>query len=209
LRDRDLVRLYWPADLRTAFDALFDIDDAMADVVARSTDPTLAAIKLAWWRDRLEELDDGKVPAEPRLQAASAELLPRGISGGDLAQLEEGWAGLLYDPPDMALVTEHGARLFRLAAWLLGIEFDDRTIGMAGRLFAGVDASRRGLIDLVAGSAGRGGSKMPKRARALTGLTALAARDLSRGGPPFEPEASPGRAWALLRHRVTGKFPRG
>ena len=26
----------------------------MADVVANATDPTLAAIKLAWWRDRLE-----------------------------------------------------------------------------------------------------------------------------------------------------------
>ena len=122
MRDRDLVRLYWPADLRPAFDALFALEDAMADVVARSTEPALGAIKLAWWRERLEELDDGKVPAEPRLQAASAELLPRGISGGDLAQLDEGWAALLYEQPDMALVTQHGTRLFRLAARLLGIK---------------------------------------------------------------------------------------
>ena len=51
----------------------------MGDVVARSTEPALGAIKLAWWRERLEELDHGKVPAEPRLQAAAAELLPREI----------------------------------------------------------------------------------------------------------------------------------
>ena len=54
-----MVRLYWPVELRPAFDALFDIDEAMADVVARSTEPTLAAIKLAWWRERLEELRTG------------------------------------------------------------------------------------------------------------------------------------------------------
>jgi len=198
--------LYWPAELRPAFDALFAIEDAMADVVVRSTEPGLAAIKLAWWRERLEELDDGIVPPEPRLQAAESELLPRGIDGGDLAELEEGWAGLLYNPPDMALVTEHGTRLFKLGARLLNVEFDDRTIGAAGRLFAGVDAGRRGVIDIIAGSSGNGGPTIPSRARALTGLAALAARDLKRGGPPFEPEGTPGRAWALLRHRLTGRI---
>ena len=34
MRDRDLVRLYWPVDLRPTFDALFDLEDAFADVVA-------------------------------------------------------------------------------------------------------------------------------------------------------------------------------
>ena len=59
----------------------------MADVVAKATEPTLAAIKLAWWRERLEDLDDGKVPAEPRLREAAVVLIPLGICGGDLAQL--------------------------------------------------------------------------------------------------------------------------
>jgi hypothetical protein len=30
-RDRDLVRLHWSVELRPAFDALLDIDDAMAE----------------------------------------------------------------------------------------------------------------------------------------------------------------------------------
>jgi hypothetical protein len=34
----------------------------------------------------------------------------------------------------------------------------------------------------------------------------LAARDLRRGGPPFEPEATPGRAAALIRHRLFGRL---
>jgi len=185
------------------------IDAAMGDVVRTTREPQLGPIRLAWWRERLEELDDGKVPAEPRLQAASAELLRRGISGGELAELEEGWAGLLAETPDMALLTEHGARLFRIAARLLKVDFDDGTFGQAGRLYIVVHAGRRGLIDMIAEGSAIGQQRMPRRARTLTGLAALAARDLLRGGPPFEPEATPGRAWALLRHRVTGKFPRG
>lgn len=206
MQDRDLVRLYWPAGLRPAFDALFAIDDAMGDVVAKASEPALGAIKLAWWRERLEELDEGRVPAEPRLQAAAQELLPRGINGGELAQLEKGWSGMLYDPPDGALLTEHGTRLFQIGAKLLNVEFDDGSIGEAGRLFAGVDAARRGFVDLVPGNSGSGGPKIPRKARALTGLAALAARDLCKGGPPFEPEATPGRSWTLMKHRLTGRI---
>jgi len=199
------VRLYWPRALRPAFDALFDIDDAMGDVVARASEPALAAIKLAWWRERLEEIDDGKVPAEPRLQAVAAELVARGVSGAELGELAEGWSGMLHDPADEAPMSGQGTRLFRIGARLLNIEFDDATLGVAGRLFARAAAARRGLLDPVPGSAVRGGPKIARKARPLTALAALAARDLRKGGPPFEPEATPGRAWTLLRHRLTGR----
>src|SRR6476620_5547249 len=109
----------------------------MADVVAQSTQPALGAIKLAWWRERLEELDQGKVPAEPRLQAATAELLPRGIGGAELAGLEEGWAALLAERPDSDQALERGARLFALAGRLLGAEAPE--LAAAGRLFAAAD----------------------------------------------------------------------
>lgn len=205
-RDRDLVRLYWPVALRPAFDALFDIDDAMAAVILRATEPALGSIKLAWWREQLESLDTQPPPPEPRLQAAAAELLPRGIKGHELAALEMGWAGALETPPDMMVVGHRGTILFELGARLLGVEFTDAVIGAAGRLFAGVDAARRGVLDLAAGWPGSGGPRIPWRARPLTGLAALAARDLRRGGRPFEPGATPGRSWTLMRHRVTGRL---
>ena len=204
VRDRDLVRLYWPVELRPAFDALFAIDEAMGDVVARASQPAVAAIKLAWWRERLQELDEGKVPSEPRLQAAAAELLPRGIRGSELAELEAGWAGLLQEAPDMTILEDRGARLFGLGARLLSIEFHDAPVGVAGRIFARVDAGRRGIVDVRADSPTSGSSRIPPRLRPLTALAALARRDLRRGGPPFEGEGTPGRAWTLLRHRLTG-----
>jgi phytoene synthase len=187
---------------------LFAVDEAMADVVARSTEPTLGAIKLAWWRERLEELDQGKVPAEPRLQAAARELLGRGISGTSLAGLEDGWLTLLEKEPDVERVAERGAKLFALAATLLGGSHP--LIDPAGRVFAYEQVARRRLMtmhwpmdELYRLSRRR----CPIALRPLTGLAALAARDAMRG-PAVEPEGTPGRALALIMHRLTGRLPR-
>ena len=174
----------------------------MADVVTRSTQPSLAAIKLAWWRKRLEELDQGKLPAEPRLQAAAAELLPRGISGAELAEIEDGWAALLQETPDAERALDRGAKLFELGARLLDGEAPG-LLAPAGRLYAAGSLQRRGLAPAGA-SAITPLQRVPSAYRCLTGLAALARRDLHRR----EAEATPGRAWTLLRHQLTGRFPR-
>lgn len=207
MRDRDLVRLHWPVALRPAFDALFDLDGTMADVVARGTEPALAAIKLAWWREELEKLDTQPPPNEPRLQAVAAELLPRGITGKDLAALGENWWLLLQTQHQLTFmrrVTARGSSLFALAARLLGLAMDDH-LDNAAQSFAAADLGRRGIFDLVPLKLGRSKIRSPRRARPLTALGVLARRDMQQGGPPFEPEASPGRSWALIRHRFSGK----
>jgi len=201
LTDRDLVRLYWPADLRPAFDALFAIDDALADVVTSSTQPTLGAIRLAWWREALERLDQTPPPPEPRLQAAAAELLPRGITGKELAGLEDGWAALLDELPDHERIGSRGALLFQIGAKLLG--GDDQLIGDAGRLFAGEQIRRAQLGPSRAELDRLAGHRFPRRLRPITALARLAARD-AKQSPAIEPEATPGRAAALLSHRLFG-----
>jgi phytoene synthase len=108
----------------------------------------------------------------------------------------------LQDPVDKAAVCDRGAILFKLGARLLGVEFTE-AIGKAGRFFTTVDAARRKGTEIAAVIPQE---KIPRRARLLTGLAALAARDLKRGAPPFEPEATPGRSWALIRHRVNGRY---
>jgi phytoene synthase len=204
MRDRDLVRLYWPVELRPAFDALFGIDDAMAEVVASSTQPALGAIRLAWWREALERLDVNPPPPEPRLQAAAAELLPRRIKGGDLAALEDCWASLLDEESDIERIGRRGARLFSIAARLLG-ENDPR-LDAAGRLYAYAEAFRKGwaprfwpMEEMNMLSRHR----FPRRLRPLTALARLAARDL-KTSTSLEPEGTPGRAAALLSHRLFG-----
>lgn len=183
---------------------MFAIDDALAEVVVSSTQPALGAIRLAWWREALERLDKAPPPPEPRLQAAASELLPRAISGKELAELEEGWAALLDEQPDPDRAGNGGARLFGIAARLL--DANDELIASAGRLFA-FERTRRLRRALVTPPAEEikalAGHRFPRQLRPLTGLARLAARDAVHA-PNVEPEATPGRALALLFHRLSG-----
>ena len=70
--------LYAPADVRPAWMALHGLDLELESVVAGTTEPMIGAIRLAWWREALQGLDAGKVPAQPLLQLIAAEVLPRG-----------------------------------------------------------------------------------------------------------------------------------
>ena len=94
-RDRYLSVLYAPAPVRPAWMALHGLDLELESVVAGTTEPMIGAIRLAWWREALEGLDAGKVPAQPLLQLIAAEVLPRGVSGAELAGLEDRWAELI------------------------------------------------------------------------------------------------------------------
>jgi phytoene synthase len=204
---------------RGALAALFAIDRAMADVVRTTREPMLGPIRLAWWREQLEDLDEGATaPAEPRLQAAERELIPREVSGRELAALESGWLRL-FDPFPWTVQTSEaiwfrGNLLFGLGARILGCA-DERIQG-AGGLWALVDAARhcsdsqsRATLIAQGRSFARGlaGVQFRTALRPLSMLSALAIRD-SRRGEPFEREGTPGRAAAMLRHRFSGRLPR-
>jgi phytoene synthase len=136
--------------------------------------------------------------------------LPRQIRGSELAEIAGGWVTWSdrRAPQAGAFFPEVGAHLFRLGARLLtGERSYELAMDRAGRIFASAHEGRRGLLE-IRPTSGIAVGPVPRRLRPLTALAALAARDLTRGGPPFEPEASPGRALALLLHRLTGRFPR-
>lgn len=203
--DRELALLHLPRRVQAPFRALFTLDSAMGDVVARSTEPTLAAIKLVWWRDQLERLDREPPPAEPTLQAVAAELLPLGIGGAELAELEDGWTALLEARVDPTRVAQRGIRLFAIGGRLLGADSPD--LGDAGALWALTSVARRGVPELADPARpvmdSLRGHRFRRGLRSLTGLARLAARDIELG-PGAEPEGSPARAAAYLRHRWSG-----
>ena len=201
---------------RPAVEALFAIDAAMGDVVRSSSQDMLGAIRLAWWRERLEELDTGTVPAEPRLQAVAAHVLPRGVSGRDMAALEGGWLRLFDDFPwkigTVGAIGLRGRHLFGLGATLLGGCNED--VEAAGGAWALVDAARhcsdaasRKLLIAQAHVLTRAlkGVSFGSALRPLSVLGMLAVRDSERG-EPFEGEGAPARVAAMLRHRVTGRL---
>lgn len=191
----------------------------MGEVVRTTREAMLGPIRLAWWRERLEDLDQGlAAPAEPRLRQVQNELLPRGVSGHDLAGLESGWLRL-FDPLPWGAETSEaiwlrGNLLFGLGGRLLAT--GDEELQRAGGLWALVDvarhcsdaSSREMLLRQARAFAQKlGGTRFPVRVRPLSMLAALAIRDCSRG-EPMEQEGTPSRAAAMLRHRLGGRLPK-
>lgn len=205
--DQEIALLHMPTGVRDAFRALFSIDEAMGDVVARSTEPQLARIKLAWWREQLEALDGSPPPAEPRLRAVAEQLLPHGISGAELSNLEIGWVTLLDDKPNPGMVGVRGVKLFEIAASLLGES--DELLSNAGWIYGQMSAARLGynpppdvVVPTLQPLLVR---KMPRGLRSITVLARVAVRDF-RHGKPFESEGSLARALAMLAHRWSGRI---
>ena len=193
----------------------------MADVVATTTEPALGAIRLAWWRERLEELDDKMVsPPEPRLMAVAEQLLPRGVTGHMLSGLEDAWLPLLEPFPWGDRVADglrlRGRILFRASAQLLNGDPIDTEA--AGALWSLVDGarhcsdvhSRMFLLDQAREAIAQlPRERPPKSLRRLTGLAAVAAHDVLRNRPLELPYADSGRGMAAFRHYWNGSLPRG
>lgn len=204
--------------MRPAFAALWNLDLAFADVVATSSDPQLGAIRLAWWRERLEELDAGKVPSEPRLQAVARELLPPSVTGNELSQLEDAWLPLLapfpWDQSQVDGLKLRGRILFGIGARLLNGAPGDTEA--AGALWSIVDAARH-CSDTYARmfllGEGRKAiaelprNRPPKFLRRLTSLAAIAAHDVMRNRPLELPHGDAGRATAAFLHYMRGTLP--
>ncbi|HZU50729.1 MAG TPA: squalene/phytoene synthase family protein [Sphingomicrobium sp.] len=208
--DRRLALEQLPRDIRPSFEALWSLDRAFADIISTTSDPRLGAIRLAWWRERLEALDRGDpVPAEPRLHAVARHLVPAAGSGDELSQLEDAWLNMLHPFPwgfsEADGVRLRGRILFRVGARLL--EGDPNRAMAAGELWSLIDvashcsneASRNYLLD-EARKVVLGG-KTPRTLRSLTIITAVAVEGVRR------PSSSLARGLAALSHRLTGRIP--
>lgn len=191
-----------PAGVRPAVTALWALDEQFARIIASTHEAVIGQMRLVWWRDALAALDDGPPPAQPLLRAIAQDVLPAGISGAEMADMEEGWEVLLpadaVGPEERAVhAAARGEGLFRLTARLLGGVAPEG----AGAAWALVDLARGGdraaLAEAVPVRA-----RWPRGVRPLGLLSALALRDIAAGAA--ERQGSPARLLAILRHRLTG-----
>lgn len=211
--DRMLALSYVPAGKRAAVDALWRVDAALGAVLSSGSEPMIGRIKLAWWREELDRLDSAPAPAEPVLQLAARHILPNGVSGAELSELEAAWAALLsgeaLKAEELELYAEaRGAALFALTARLLDQEAAAEQV-KAGEAWALIDLARHsGQPDahmaFVAAQACIEPVDWPVRLRPIGMLAVLAARDAAHG-MPFEPVGAPRRMLRMLRHRFTGR----
>lgn len=188
-------------------------------MVATSTDPNLGAIRLAWWRERLEELCERRnAPAEPRLQAIMSLQLTNDATGVELSKLEDAWRPLLepfpWGEPQADGLKLRGRILFRIGARLLG--WDPVEAEPAGALWSLIDgaahcsdtysrtyllaAAREAIRELPR-------SRPPRQARGMTVLAALAAHEALRD-KPLDMGGDWGRVAVATAHRLRGSLPR-
>jgi phytoene synthase len=191
---------------------LWNLDLALADIVSTSTDPRLGEIRLAWWRERLDDLDsESPAAGEPRLGAIHRHLMTM-TNGATLSELPIAWAPLLYPFPWGADVAdglrERGRLLFGIGAQILGN--DGVEAEAAGALWSLVDGaehcsdkqSRDFLLGEAKAAIAEVPRRMPREVRPLTVLAALAAHDLF-GSNRLS------RVAAAAAHRLWGTMPRG
>lgn len=207
-----LAVAYAPKADRPALTTLFALDARFGRIVATTTEPMIGLMRLAWWREALDKLDRQDAPAEPLLQAVRNDLLPHGITGAALAEMEDGWAALLDGEIDKAALERHGrargATLFALAGRLLGDP--DPRLAAAGAGWALSDlahrpgttgvraAAREHAASILAGAP----ASWPTALRPLGMLAVLAANDAER---PDRRQGHPSRLLRMLALRITGR----
>jgi len=211
--ERALAVGYAPPTTRAALAALFALDERFGAIVSATTEPTIGLVRLAWWREALEKLGQGPAPAEPLLSALATDVLPHGIPGQTLSEIEDGWAALLDGEPDAAAIARHGrergGRLFDAAARLLSGRDDPVT--PAGVGWALADLAHRHSDPAVQTEARRQAAaalaqaprRWPPPLRPLGALTVLARRDAATPGP--RTQGSPARVARMLAMRVAGR----
>ena len=83
--------MFLPAARRRAITALYAFCREVDDVVDECTDPGVARTKLAWWREEVARLYDGK-PQHPVTRALADVIAPHGITQDQLLTVIDGMA---------------------------------------------------------------------------------------------------------------------
>ena len=195
--EADLALAWSSPKVRGPLSMALQLDRRLARIVARTQEPMLGQMRLAWWRDAL-----GKPPGDRPRGDVVLDGLGLHWSGTEaaLVTMIDGWEVLVTADqigPDeaRAFATQRGA-FFGALFGALGEGGDDaalaRRLAAAGQRWAAADAAaavgdpaeRAALI--AAGCAQeRPTASLPRAFRGLAVLDALAQRALRRGGRPL------------------------
>lgn len=176
-----LVLSYAPTAARPLWLGLLGLDTRLAQVVRDAREPMLAQIRLAWWRERLDEPSDKRPAGEPLLALLNDH-------AAAFAPLVDGWEALLGDPPlprsAIAAFAEGRAMALGGLAELLGhprepCETAGRSWALADLANRLSDAAERAHAEALA--TGLALPSLPRDMRPLVVLHGLAIRN--RNGP--------------------------
>ncbi len=188
-----LALAYSPSHIRSAYLCLMALNQRLAQMISQASEPLLAQMRLAWWRDALAKPPGQRPKGDPLLNAIGE--IWRGQEAA-LRSLVDGWEELLNDaplPPSAAENFAHGrAAGFVAIARLAGVDDCEEAVSLAARRWALADlAAKTSDKDekaevLVTGLAlGAGPVRLPRAMRPLLVLDGLARTSLAAGGAPL------------------------
>ena len=142
-----LAVAYAPARVRKAWTALLLLDHRLARAVAGASEPLLAQLKLAWWRDRMRTAASQWPEGEPLLAALAS-------FDGERAALEgliDAWEGLIGDEAgedETARLVKARASAVAAVARLSGCPVDENALELLARRWTVPDISQPQAVRL-------------------------------------------------------------
>jgi phytoene synthase len=196
-----LALAYAPTTAKPAWVALLALDARLGAILRGGREPIAAQLRLAWWRERLEEPPASWPAGEPVLEALRAWRNPALLAG-----LPSGWEMLLSDRLTHEIAEQFSEARGQAFASLASELSPGAEVGAAraGRIWSAADLatnlSQPGERE-IALAYGRGLPEpraLPRALRPMAVLAALGQRALRRGGQPLLTR----RLAALLAFRV-------
>jgi phytoene synthase len=178
---RRLALSYAPARVRPQVLTILALDERLSHIVRTGSEPMLAQIKLAWWRDRLQEGPELWPQGEPLL----AHLRRWRGATAQLAPLVDGWECLLADSLTEEVVHDYAEG--RASAWQALVPAGQSdAIMQPARDWALADLAlnlgNEGEGKLVRGVMDRAPAiRLPRDLRSLAVLHGLTRRALAKG----------------------------
>lgn len=190
--EAELALAWSPPPVRAAMSAALHLDRRLARIVARTTEPMLGQMRLAWWRDALGTAVGERPRGDAVLDAVGAHWAGRDAA---LIAMVDAWevlvtAETLGSKEIAAFGEQRGAFFGALMPESTGAEAK-RVAAAASRwaladaATAVSDAGERARLIAAGLALSGGGRRLPKPLRGLAVLEALALRALRRGGRPL------------------------
>lgn len=199
---------YAAPDSRPAIAAVFALDSRLARAGAEASEPIIAQMKLAWWRDQF-----AKPAADwPRGEPLLAEICALGLEPDRLLGLVDGWEAIItaeaLDVPALQAFSAGRAAAWLAVAETLGQESHADAVLAAGRMWAlgdlgsHLDPGARELVRSIDPDELPGIPSLPRSLRPFQVLAALGRRATARGRPLLDGAAALALA---LRVGISGR----
>ncbi len=204
-----LALAYAPARAKPRTLVLFALEARLAQAVRQASEPIMAQMRLAWWRDQL---------ALPLAKRENSDALAASLAlfeGEEIAlqALVDGWEVLLSEWMDLAAVERIAAGRAAGFAALARLSGADQAVDdalRAGRRFALADlatkfsnSEERAQVLALAGAERGQGIALPRVLRSLAVLDGLARRSIAKGGAPLLD--GPASALTAIRLGLVGR----